>query len=115
MDHFRSDGELMSFRGICIGWSTNNIAEYNKLIELLSDAISLGICRIIIRLDSQLVLLQVTGIYTIQNLAIHRMFLIVRILERYFKFIQYQDISRSLNTLTDSLANYVLNRHLQHM
>ena len=54
---FTPSGELVSFRGICIGQSTNNIAEYSALIELLSDAISLGIRQIIIRLDSQVVVL----------------------------------------------------------
>lgn len=107
--------ELVSFRGIFIGRSTNNIVEYSSLIELLAYAISLGIHRIIIRLDSQLVVLQITGIYTVRNPIIHRMFLRVHILERYFEFIQYQHIPRNLNTLTDSLENYVLNRHLQHM
>ena len=112
---FAPSGELVSFQGICIGQSTNNIAEYSALIELLSDAISLGIRRIIIRLDSQLVVLQLTNIYTVRNPTILRMFLRVRILERHFEYIQYQHISRNLNTLTDSLANYVLNRHLRHM
>jgi len=59
---FAPSSELVSFRGICIGRSMNNIAEYSALIELLSDAISLGIRRIIIRLDSQLIILQLTGI-----------------------------------------------------
>ena len=36
---FTPNGELVSFQGICIGRSTNNIAEYSVLIELLSDAI----------------------------------------------------------------------------
>jgi len=112
---FSPSDELVSLRGICIGLSINNIAEYSALIELLFDAISLGIFRIIIRLDSQLVVLQLTSIYTVRNPTIHRMFLRVCILERYFEFIQYQHISRNLNTLTDSLANYVLNRHLRHM
>ena len=58
------NGELVSFQGICIGRSTKNIVEYNVLIELLSDAISFSINRIIIRLDSQLVVLQLTNVYT---------------------------------------------------
>jgi len=41
---FDPSGELVSFRGVCIGRSTNNIAEYSALIELLSDAITRGIC-----------------------------------------------------------------------
>jgi len=100
---FDPSGELVSFRGVCIGRSTNNIAEYSALIELLSDSIIRGICQLTVRLDSQLVILQLTGIYSVWNPAIYRMFLRVKILERKFDFIQYQHISRNLNTLTDSL------------
>lgn len=35
--------ELVSIHGICLGRTTNNIAEYSTLIELLFDAISFGI------------------------------------------------------------------------
>ena len=49
---FSPNGELVSFQGICIGRSTNNIVDYSALIEILSDAISFGINHIIIRLDS---------------------------------------------------------------
>jgi len=107
--------ELVSFRGICIGRSTNNITKYRTLIELLSVAISHGIRQLIVKLDSQLVILELTGIYSVWNPAIYHMFLRVKILERHFDSIQYQHISRNLNTLIDSLANYVLNRHLQHL
>ena len=111
---FVVNGELVIFQGICIGRSTNNIAEYSMLIELLSDAISFGINRIIIRLDSQLVVLQLTSVYTVRNPTLHCLFLRVQLLERHFYFIQYQHISRNLNTLTDSLANQVLDRNLRH-
>ena len=97
MGHFRSE---------------RRVSEYSALIELLSDAISFGINRIITRLDSQLVVLQLTSVYTVRNPTLHRLFLRVRILERHFDFIEYQHISRNLNTLTDSLANQVLDRNL---
>lgn len=42
-----------------------------------------------------------------------RMFLAFHLLERQFDYIKYQRIPRYLNALTDALANYVLNRHLQ--
>lgn len=85
---FDPSGELVSFRGVCIGQSTNNIAEYSALIELLSNTIAHGIRRLIVRLDSQLVILQLTGIYSVRNPAIYRMFLRVKILEREFDSIQ---------------------------
>ena len=72
---FARKNELVSSQGICIGRSKNNIVEYSMLIELLSDAISFGINRIIIRLDSQLVVLQLTSFYTVRNPALHRLFL----------------------------------------
>ena len=112
---FNPRDELVSFRGVCIDRSTNNIAGYSVLTELLPDAIMRGIRRLVVRLDSQLVIVQLTGIYSIWNPAIYRMFLRVKILERQFDSIQYQHISRNLNTLTDSLENYVLDRHLQHL
>ena len=62
---FSSSGELVIFQGICIGRSTKNIDEYNGLIKILFDVISLGIFHIIIRLDSQLVMLHLTGIYIV--------------------------------------------------
>ena len=112
---FAPNGELVSFRGIFIGRLTNNIAEFSALIKLLSDSISFGINHIIIRLDSQLVVLQLTSVYTVRNPTLLRLFLRVRLLERNFDFIHYQHISRNLNTLTNSLANQVLDRHLQHI
>ena len=112
---FAPNSKLMSFQGICIGRSTNNITEYSMLIKILSDSISFNINRIIIRLDSKLVVLQFTSVYSIRNPMLHCLFIRVRILERHFDFIQYQHIYKNLNTLTDSLANQVLDIHLQHM
>jgi ribonuclease HI len=49
--------ELVSLQGVCLGRATNNIAEYSAIIELLVDVISLGIHHLVVRLDSQLVVL----------------------------------------------------------
>jgi ribonuclease HI len=107
--------ELVSLRGVCLGCATNNIAEYSAVIELLVDSISLGICHLVVQLDSQLVVLQLSNVYTIQSPTLLRVYLRIRLLERYFDYIEYQHIPRCLNTLTDALANYVLDRHLDHL
>jgi len=62
---FTPSNELASFRGIYIGQSMNNITEYSTFMELLSDAISHGICRLVVRLDPQFIILQLTGVYSI--------------------------------------------------
>jgi ribonuclease HI len=40
--------ELIYLRGVCLGHATNNIAEYSVVIELLVDAISLGIRHLVV-------------------------------------------------------------------
>jgi ribonuclease HI len=107
--------ELVSLQGVCLGRATNNIAEYSAVIELLVDAISLGIRHLVVRLDSQLVVLQLSNIYSIRSPTLLRVYLRIRLLERYFDHIEYQHIPRCLNSLTDALENYVLDRHLNHL
>jgi hypothetical protein len=85
------------------------------VVELLVDAIALGIRYLVVRLDSQLVVLQLSNVYYIRSPTLLRIYLRIRLLERHFDYIEYQHISRSLNTLTDALANYVLDRHLNHL
>lgn len=54
------NGEFIDLEGICLGHTTNNIVEYGAVIELLSEAIALGIREMVVNLDSQLVVLHVT-------------------------------------------------------
>ena len=96
-----------------LGQTTNNIAEYSAVIELLSESISFGIQRLIVRLDSELVVLQLNRFYVIRNPVLLRFFFRVRLLEREFDYIEYQRIPRSLNTLVDAIASRVLDRHLR--
>jgi ribonuclease HI len=49
--------ELINLHGVCLGRETNDITKYNAVIEFLTDAISLGIHHLIVRIDSQLVVL----------------------------------------------------------
>jgi ribonuclease HI len=44
--------EFISLHSVFFDHATNNIAEYSEVIELLTDAISFGICYLIVRLDS---------------------------------------------------------------
>jgi ribonuclease HI len=107
--------ELISLQGICLCRATNNIAEYSVVVELLVDAISLGIHHLVVRLDSQLVVLHLSNVYSIQSPTLLRIYLWIRLLEGHFDYIEYQHIPRILNTLTDDLANYVLDMHLNHL
>ena len=88
--------------------------EYHIVIGLLTKASSLGISHIIANLDSQLVVCQLNRIYAIRNPILLRLHLRVRHLERMFDFIEYRHIPRELNTISVSLANYIMDRYLTH-
>jgi ribonuclease HI len=105
---------LLSSRGICLGDTTNNVAEYSTVIELLRDALSLGISHLQVYLDAQLVVSQLNRIYHVHDSTLHRRFLRVRLLERNFDYITYFHVPRSLNQITDTLANHILDWHLDH-
>jgi ribonuclease HI len=90
------------------------MAEYHVVIELLTQASSLGISRVIVNLDSQLVVYQLNRIYTIRNPILLHLHLQVRRLERIFDYIEYRHIPRELNNVSDSLANYIMDRYLAH-
>ena len=59
--------ELVSMHGVSLSKTTNNIPEYSVVIELLSESISFGIQSLIVRLDSELVVLQLNRVYAIRN------------------------------------------------
>ena len=108
-------GELIDLRVICIGRTTNNVVEYSTVIELLTEAINLDIRAFLVNLDSQLVVLQLNNHYSIRNPHILRLYLCIHLLEIHFDFITYQHIPRRMNTLTDTMANIVLDRHLHNL
>jgi ribonuclease HI len=111
---FTPQGQLLSSGGICLGDTTNNVVEYSAVIELLRDAFSLGISRLRVYLDTQLVVSQLNRIYRVHDPTLHRRFLRVCLLEHNFEYITYFHVPRSLNQITDTLANHILDWHLAH-
>jgi ribonuclease HI len=78
---FTPQGQFLSSGGICLGDTTNNVAEYNVVLELLHDALSLGISHLRVYLDAQMVVSQLNGVYHVHDPTLHRWFLRVRLLE----------------------------------
>ena len=78
-------GQVLSSGGVCLWPSSNNVAEYSTVIELLRDAISHGVLSLEVRLDSELVVSQLNGLYHVRDPTLLRRFLRVRLLERQFE------------------------------
>jgi ribonuclease HI len=105
---------IVSYRGIYVDPATNNVAEYSVVIELITKASALGIHHLIVCVISELVVLHLNSTYSIRHPILFQKYLRVRILERLFHFISYEHIPRQLNSLTDSLGNFILNWLLLH-
>ena len=103
-------GQVLSSGGVCLRPSSNNVAEYSVIIELLRDAISHGVLSLEVRLDLELVVSQLNCLYRVRDLTLLRRFL----LEQQFDNITYIHVSTIFNQVANSYANYVLDRHLFH-
>jgi ribonuclease HI len=91
------------------------MAEYHAVIGLLTQASSLGVSRIIVYLDSQLVVYQLNHIYAIRSPILLCLHLQVLCLERMFNYIEYRHIPREFNSVSDALANYIMDWYLSHI
>jgi ribonuclease HI len=94
--------------GDAIGETTNNVAEYKALIAGLETSLEQGVSQIDVRLDSQLLVKQVTGEYRVK--ASHLKPLqrqAVKLLTR-FDEATIVHVRRELNTVADALANEAL-------
>jgi ribonuclease HI len=112
---FKPQGQFLSLGGIYLGDTTNNVTEYNAVLEFLHDALSLGISHLQVYLDDQLVVSQLNGIYRVYDPTLHQRFLRVRLLERSFDYITSIHVPRRLNQVTDTLANHILDWHIAHI
>ena len=57
--------QFLSSGGICLGDATNNVVEYNAVLEFLRDTLSHGITHLWVYLDAQLVVSQLNGVYRV--------------------------------------------------
>ena len=104
----------MSSGGLCLRPYLNNVVEYSVVIELVWDSISHGVLSLEVRIDLQLVVSQLNGLYRIMDLTLLQIFLCVILLERKFESITYIHVLRNFNQVVDSYTNYVLDCHLFH-
>ncbi|MQA60127.1 MAG: bifunctional RNase H/acid phosphatase [Actinophytocola sp.] len=98
-------GELLAERKGGLGIATNNVAEYTGLIEGLRAAADLGAVTVEARLDSKLVVEQMSGRWKIKNTTLQPLALQARELASRFSRITYTWIPRARNAHADRLAN----------
>ncbi|MDR2947405.1 MAG: ribonuclease HI family protein [Candidatus Adiutrix sp.] len=84
---------------------TNNEAEYQGLLSGLKKALELGAQRLQIRMDSELVVRQVLGIYKVKNARLAVFFQEVKELLAKFDRYEIAHVRREYNSAADALAS----------
>jgi ribonuclease HI len=93
-----------------IGRATNNEAEYRAAIAGLEAALALGAKEIELRMDSELVVRQVSGRYKVRNPGLKPLFGRVKDLQWRFASFEVNHVRREANRRADQLANQALDR-----
>jgi ribonuclease HI len=84
--------------------ATNNMAEYEALIFGLSAVLSLGVCQLLVKGDSQLIIKQVHGECSCNEPRLTTYLLHVRKLEKDFTTLELQHVPRADNSAADDLS-----------
>ena len=93
-----------------IGRATNNEAEYRALLAGLEAALGAGVTRLVVRLDSELLVHQATGSYRVKAPGLKPLYERLRVLMRRFESISFEHVPRERNVIADELANAALDR-----
>jgi ribonuclease HI len=101
-------GDVVWTHGEAIGDETNNVAEYTAMIRGLTVAGDVGVERLNVMSDSELVVKQLNGEYRVKNLALKPLCDEVRALRQQFAYCRFQHIPRAQNRTADRLVNQAL-------
>jgi ribonuclease HI len=91
-----------------LGTATNNVAEYVALVRALERAAALGLKRVAVSSDSELMVKQMNGEYAVKNAELQGLYDEARDLARRFTAVTLRHIYRSANRRADQLCNDVL-------
>ena len=105
----QDDGTVLHMAGVYVGRATNNVAEYNGLLEALKRAAALGADEIEILSDSELLVKQMNGEYRVRNAALKPLFEEANRLWNKFAKVTVRYIPREQNQEADKLANKAMN------
>ncbi len=98
-------GEVLLERAESLGVTTNNVAEYSGLIAGLQAAAELGAAHVDVRMDSKLVVEQMSGRWQIKNAGLRPLAAEAAKLVRRFDTVTFDWIPRERNSDADALAN----------
>lgn len=101
-------------KGVYLGITTNNQAEYQALKFALEEARRMGAKDVSVRLDSMLVVNQMNGVFKVSNRDLWPVHDSIKKIIISFDHISFTHVPRELNTLADAAVNRVLDEAAAH-
>lgn len=101
---------LLAHRGVYLGVTTNNQAEYTALRLALEEAHRLGAREVSVYMDSLLVINQMKGIFKVKNRDLWPIHDAIKQFCRQFKKVQFTQVPRELNKLADAAVNAAMDK-----
>ena len=101
-------GAVLAERAVAIGTATNNVAEWTAVRLALEEALRLGATHVDLRMDSELVARQITGIYRVKHPDLKPIHAAVMALLRDFDGYTIGHVPRELNKDADRLSNVAI-------
>ncbi len=101
-------GEVLVDKGVYLGITTNNQAEYQGLKSGLEEALQMGARSVDVRLDSLLVINQMKGVFKVKNRDLWPIHDNLKQLVKSFDKVTFTHVPRELNKLADAAVNRVL-------
>lgn len=107
---FDDNEKIIDSVGEYLGIKTNNYAEYNAVSIGIKMALKNAVEDITIRLDSQLIVRQMSGMYKIKSPHLILIQNEINGLLKYFTTYQFKHVYREFNKDADSVVNEVLDK-----
>jgi ribonuclease HI len=102
------DGSVQREFSEFLGVATNNVAEWRALVIGLEGALALGISELDVRLDSELVVRQLSGVYRVKHPDLLPLHARARRLLGQFAAVDVRHVRRAENALADAVVNRCL-------
>jgi ribonuclease HI/pterin-4a-carbinolamine dehydratase len=104
--------KILVDKGVYLGITTNNQAEYTALKLGLEDAKKRQINTVDVYMDSLLVINQMRGIFKVRNRDLWPIHAAITDLSKEFKHVSFTHVPRELNKLADAAVNRALDEAL---
>jgi len=102
------NGAILREIGRYLGVATNNVAEWTALLDGLAAAKDMGVVRLAVRLDSELVVRQLSGQYRVKHENLRPLYSRAKALLSQFDQVDVRHVRRNENKLADALVNRIL-------